>query len=124
VANFLAQQGKKVAIVEMLDSIGLDMDSYVLKILRAELAERNVKILTSLKIDEVTDQGVILIDRDWNRTLHRADSVVLALGQRPNHALAEELAGKVKTISVIGDARLPRKIKDAISEGFLTAYHL
>lgn len=124
VGNFLAQQDKKVTIVEMLEMVGLDMERYTLNVLLAELAERDVKILTSVKVDEITDDGVVVIDKDRNKTLHKADTVVLALGLTQLESLAGELKGKVKEVYTIGDAKLPRRIIEAISEGFVTAYNL
>lgn len=124
VANYLAQQDKKVTIVEMLDTVGLDMDSWIWVCLSSELAERNVRILKSTKIEEITDQGVLLIDKSWDRIVLRADNVVLALGLKRKDSLKEELEGKVKEVRVIGDANLPRRIQEAIYEGFLAAYNL
>jgi len=100
------------------------MDSWIWICLSAELAKRNVKILTSRKIDEITDEGVVLIDKNWNKTLHKADTVVLALGLRGLGGLAEELDGKIKEVYTIGDAKLPRHMKEAISEGYVIAYNL
>jgi 2,4-dienoyl-CoA reductase-like NADH-dependent reductase (Old Yellow Enzyme family)/thioredoxin reductase len=124
VANYLAQQNKKVTIVEMLDTVGLDMDSWIWVCLSAELAEKNVKILKSTKIEGITDQGVLLIDKSWNRIVLRADNVVLALGLKREDSLAKELEGKLKEVYLIGDAKLPRRIQEAIYEGYLTAYNL
>jgi len=124
VANHLAQQDKKVTIVEMLDSVGLDMDSWIWVCLSAELAEKNVRILKSTKIEEIAEDGVVLIDKSWNRTVLKADHVVLALGLKRFDGLTRELEGKVREIRVIGDAKMPRRIQEAIYEGFLTAYNL
>jgi 2,4-dienoyl-CoA reductase-like NADH-dependent reductase (Old Yellow Enzyme family)/thioredoxin reductase len=124
VANYLAQQKKKVTIVEMLDTVGLDMDSWIWKHLSAELEKRNVKIMTSMKIDEITDQGIIVIDRNCNKIFLKSDNVVLALGLRGSNDLSGKLEGKVKKVFTIGDAKLPRRIRESISEGYITAYNL
>ena len=124
VANFLAQQDKRVTIIEMLDAIGVDMEIYTLNVLRSELDEKDVKILTSVKLGEIIDEGLIGIDEGGNKTAYKADSIVLALGLSGSHELTEDLNGKVKEIYTIGDAKLPRQIRDAISEGFITAYNL
>jgi 2,4-dienoyl-CoA reductase (NADPH2) len=43
---------------------------------------------------------------------------VLALGsERPNDAIYKNLEGKVSELYVIGDARQPREIVDAVYEG-------
>jgi 2,4-dienoyl-CoA reductase-like NADH-dependent reductase (Old Yellow Enzyme family)/thioredoxin reductase len=124
VANFLAQRNKKVTIVEMLDTVGQDLDSWVWVCLSAELAEKNVKIVKSTKTEEITGEGVVLADRNWNKTFLKADSVVLALGLKPAGDLAREIKGKVKEIYIIGDAQQPRRIQEAVYQGFLTAYNL
>jgi len=124
VANYLAQQNKKVTIVEMLDNVGLDMDSWIWVCLSAELAEKGVKILTSTKIEEISEEGIVLLDKAWNKTVLRADNVVLALGLKRFDSLAKELEGKVREVCVIGDAKMPRRIQEAIYEGFFTAYNL
>lgn len=46
------------------------------------------------------------------------DMAVLACGYRPNDGLAVELEGRVKDLSVIGDAEAPRKILTAVHEGY------
>lgn len=48
------------------------------------------------------------------------DKVVIAAGYLSNNELEDELEGKVKDLSVIGDAASPRKILDAVHE----AYHM
>ena len=124
VANFLAQRGKKVTIVEMLDNVGQDMDSWVWVCLSAELSDKDVKILKSTKIEEITNDGVVVMDRNWKKTFLKADSVVLALGLKPSDGLAREIEGKVKKMCLIGDAERPRRIQDAVYEGFLAGYNL
>jgi hypothetical protein len=43
---------------------------------------------------------------------------VFAVGSRSNDALARRLQGKVKSIFLVGDCVEPRRIVDAITEGF------
>ncbi|MFH1953796.1 MAG: FAD-dependent oxidoreductase [Pseudomonadota bacterium] len=124
VANFLAQQNKNVTIIEMLAAIGVDMEQYTLNVLLGELKDKNVNILTSVQISEFTDAGIVIVDKSGNKTMHKADTVVLALGLSRSTGLAEELEGRVEEIYTIGDAKQPRKIREAISEGFMTAYNL
>ena len=110
--------------MEMLNRIGHDMESWTWNALRAELAEGGVKILTSVKVDEITDRGVTLIDKNWSKILVKAETVVVALGLQPVDSLASELQGKIQTIYTIGDAKSPRRIREAISDGFNIAFDL
>ena len=45
------------------------------------------------------------------------DTIVLAMGTRPNTVLRDKLQGSSIAIFVIGDAKVPRKAVDAIAEG-------
>lgn len=123
-ANYLATDKKEVVIVEMLDTVGADMERWIWNALSSELADRNVEILTSMKIIEITDEGVVLVNKNWEKSFHKADTVVLAVGFSPLDTLSGELAGKVEEVYTIGDASFPRRIIDAIYEGFKTAYNL
>ncbi|GAI23903.1 unnamed protein product, partial [marine sediment metagenome] len=47
-----------------------------------------------------------------------ADTVVLAMGMVPDKDLLTGLEGKVPMVHVIGDCLEPRRIAEAIEEGF------
>jgi isopropylmalate/homocitrate/citramalate synthase len=49
---------------------------------------------------------------------------VLALGSKPNRDLAQALEKKGIKFFEIGDAKSPRKIFDAVQEGFFVASEL
>jgi hypothetical protein len=51
------------------------------------------------------------------------DSIVLATGFMSSNDMKKELEGKVPLISV-GDCQQPGNIREAIQDGFLTAYSL
>jgi pyruvate/2-oxoglutarate dehydrogenase complex dihydrolipoamide dehydrogenase (E3) component len=123
-ASYLAKQGKRVTIVEMLDTVGADIEPACMSALRDELAEDRVNILTGKKVVAFTDNGVIVSDRQDNRTVLQTDVAVLALGVQPVNELAAALTGKVKELYVIGDAKKPAKIHDAVSEAFTLAFRL
>ncbi|MFC2006496.1 FAD-dependent oxidoreductase [Chloroflexota bacterium] len=79
-ALYLAQRGKKVTIVEILDSVMRDMfwvnRTHLLKL----LADTNVRILTGTNVLEITYEGMVVADKDGKRSTLKADTVVLALG--------------------------------------------
>lgn len=121
-ADFLAEQGKRVTIVEMLDAIGTNIESWTLLALKNELAEGDVKIMTGAKLDMVTDDGAIVTDKSGRKTSLEANTVVLAMGVKSVNELSRELEGKVKELYIVGDAKQPRRIRWAISEGYVVAY--
>ena len=52
------------------------------------------------------------------------DSVVLAVGMKPNNALAEELQGKVVEVYTVGDCVQAGRIVNATESAFLVAQKL
>ena len=123
-ASYLAKRKNRVTIVEMMESIGRDIEMTSLSALRDELQQDNVTIVTGRKVDAITESGVVVTDNEGNRTILPMDIAVLALGVAPVNDLAAELAGKVEELYSVGDARKPAKIHDAVSDAFVLAYHL
>ncbi len=85
------------------------------------LDEADVEILTETSALEVTDEGVTIADKHGKRSTLEADTVALAVGFKPDGKLSEALADKVPEIYTIGDCVEPRKVINAIWEGFHTA---
>ncbi|MFC1909588.1 FAD-dependent oxidoreductase, partial [Chloroflexota bacterium] len=115
----LAKKGKSVIVIEESDQFGSDVEASTLVELSTEIEKGNVRILTSVKIDEITDVGVVLIDKSGDKNLHEADTVVIALELAPSDSnLINELKGKVKEVYAIGDVKSFGRIMMAISEGY------
>jgi len=124
VANFLAQKGKRVTVIEMLDSVATDIHSMVRVGLLEELDKYGVKTLTGLKFEALIKNGVEAVDRESRKVRLQADTIIFALGARAKDELAKDLKGRVKELHIIGDAKQPRRIRDAISEGYMAAYEI
>jgi len=120
-AVYLSRRGKKVTVVEMMPRLVPEGASFIAKMGLLNLVkESDVEVLTSTKLLEVTGEGAVVSSDGVERVL-QADSVVLALGFRPMSWLRDELEGKVPELHVIGDCNQPRKILDAMWEGFHTS---
>ena len=124
VANFLAQQGKMVTVVEMLDLVATDIHSMVRVGLLEELDKYGVEILTGVRFEALTEEGVEAVDRESRKVRLQADTIIFALGARAKDELAKDLKGRVKELHIIGDAKQPRRIREAISEGYITGYDI
>ncbi len=124
-ALLLAEKGKKVTIIEESDLIGRTMEANTMAVLKAEIKAGNVKVLTSTRVSEINDAGVVVIDAKGDKTEHETETVIVALDLAPTTStLAAELADKVNELYVIGDAKAFLRIKNAIAEGFVTASNL
>lgn len=123
-AVHLAMTGRRVSIVEMLENIATDLPLPNRQQLLKMLIENRVDVLTNTMLVEVTDEGIIVVDKNGKRTLIKADTVVLSLGLKPRREgleLLEALAGKIPELYPIGDCVHPRKIINAVWDAFRTA---
>ena len=121
-ALYLAEKGKRVTIVEMLERILRDVFESNRQYLFKMLAENSVCVLTESSLGRVTDEGAVIINkrRRYEAEL-KADTVVLALGLKPEKDLFKALEGKVAEIHSIGDCQEPRRIMDAVWDAYNTA---
>jgi len=117
-AEFLAQQGKEVVVVEQLKRVGADMGATVRWHLMNRLKGQKVEVLTSTQVGEIGPEGVVTVLRNGREeTLRGFDAIVLACGARPRNEVTAQIGGKVKELYVIGDAAKARKGLDAMREG-------
>jgi 2,4-dienoyl-CoA reductase (NADPH2) len=79
-----------------------------------------VELRPGTKLVEITDDAVI-VETAQGRESVIADTVIMAVGSKSlNHLAGEAGMAGVETV-VIGDAKSPRKIAEAIREGFEAA---
>lgn len=118
-AKYLCSQNKNVHIVEMMDAIGKDYG--------ATFVGHNISFLTKKGVVSHLNSKVVSVEKGKvileNGTI-AADSVVVAVGYEPNAKLTEKLQTVFPIVYTIGDAKSPRRVLDAISEGFETANQL
>ncbi len=122
VGLFLAEQGKEVIFVEMLDEF-MNGLLPLEKILYADrLGKQKVSVRTGQRLERVHDKGAIIIDRYGKREDISADNVVIAAGFTSNRNLIEQLEAETNMeVYEAGDCVKPRKLFDAIHEGNLAA---
>ena len=120
-ALYLAQKGKKLTIIETLNGVMLNMYSANRMHLLKLLADADVNILTETKCLEIRDNGITIADKYGKRSTLEADTVVLAVGLKSTEGLLEALKDKIPEVYAIGDCVEPRKVINAIWEGFRTA---
>jgi 2,4-dienoyl-CoA reductase-like NADH-dependent reductase (Old Yellow Enzyme family)/thioredoxin reductase len=119
----VAEQGKRVTFVEMLDTFMNNITPDEKVVYQERFATRDVTIRTGRRLAQVTATGVTVVDRYGCPEDIPADSVVLAAGFRPDRGLLDDLARELPELQVLeaGDCVRPRKIFDAIHEGHLAA---
>ncbi len=110
----LADEGKNVTIVEMLEKIGADIGVSTRWTVLMYLREKGVKMLTKTKAVEIKPNAVVVESEDGVKEIE-CDTAILAVGTKPNDGLYESLKGRVEVYR-IGDCVEPRKALDAIHE--------
>jgi NAD(H)-dependent 7beta-hydroxy-3-oxo-delta4-cholenoic acid oxidoreductase len=124
-AEFLANPGdhpllgpNNVTVVEMLDSVGMDLAPDMRALLMKSLRENGVRILTSATVKEILDDGLVISTADGKEeTLGGIDRIILAMGAKSVDVLSKKIKDKAAEVYVIGDAKQPRKALEAIAEG-------
>ncbi|MGB9661892.1 MAG: FAD-dependent oxidoreductase [Moorellaceae bacterium] len=116
----LALKGKNVTIIDMLSEQEIAGDCPIINRLGLMLLlqKNNVKFITEVKLEEITDNGPMVIDKKWNRYVIPADTVVLSLGFVPQTEVVDKFLDLAPDVYVIGDCKEPRNLKAAIHEGF------
>lgn len=124
VADFLAENGSKVTVIRRQSEIGAELvfseKAYVMQ----KFVEYDVQKRTNVSAQEITEEGVVVMDRNWNKELIRADHVVIAMGGKSDRSLADQLEGTIEELYLVGDAKAPRKVYDAIAEGAHVAHRI
>ena len=120
----LASGHKAVSVIEMLPQIAPGIFP---AIRNDELSRlQDAELLPGCRLTEIRDGNIVLEQADGTITEKECDSVVLALGVRPDHTLTRQLKEAFLDIPVLeaGDARKGGRIATAVREGYEAAYRL
>ncbi len=122
-AAHLGMQQRATTIVEMMPELCRDLDGVNKYNLMKILNEYQVQSYTGTKVIEILESGVTVENEDGQFTIP-AETVVLALGYKPDNGLAEELKAVYPDVRVIGGAVKTSNALTAIHEGFHTGFNL
>jgi 2,4-dienoyl-CoA reductase-like NADH-dependent reductase (Old Yellow Enzyme family)/thioredoxin reductase len=122
----LAQQGKKVTVIDMVGQMEIAGDAPFLNKLglMGLLYQHGVQFRMEVKLDEITDSGAMVIDKQWNRFEIPADFVILSLGFKPRTKELKAFQELAPDVHVIGDCVNPSNLKHAIHDAFNVAVEI
>lgn len=123
-AEFLADKGKNVTIVEMQSDIALDVEARTRSFLLNRLDNKNIKVIVNATLKEFISGGAKINIQGKEETITDIDSIVLAVGYKSNNKLSKALKELNIEHLTIGDCVKPRNIMSAIHEGFLAAMEI
>ncbi len=123
-ALWLAKQGRKTTIVEMLPEPLITppplFNANKLMLLDL-LALNGVKLEVNTTVQEIVDDGIVAVDKYLKQSMTQADTIVLAVGLEPEDQLYKLLIGKVANLYALGDCQNPRRIMGAIWDAYEVA---
>ena len=87
-------------------------------------AKQNITTVTGRKVVSISEDGVTVADKNNETTVIASDSVVYAIGMRPNNHLVDELRDSAPFVRAVGDCVRARKVSPAIYEAYYAAVNL
>ncbi|MGA3084105.1 MAG: FAD-dependent oxidoreductase [Thermodesulfobacteriota bacterium] len=123
-ADFLSEQGSQVTLVEILERSPVRKITSHGFMVHQRLQDRKCRLLFSTALTVIGDGKVEIETKGETSTLSPVDQVVLAVGLKPRDELKEVLEALKIPYVVIGDARQPRRIFEAVEEGARAAWEL
>lgn len=117
-AEALGADGKAVSVVEERERIGWDViptwkwrhDKWI--------KEFSIQVYAAARVEEVSERGVRIRNREGEKSLIEADTIVQAGPRKAQQDLLGLIEFSVDELYIIGDAVRPRSIHNAIHEGF------
>lgn len=123
-AEFIAEKGGKVTLIEQLPVICPDMGASSRYSLCKALKDLGVVILTNSKAIKIVKDGVIIADSS-GECLLKADAVVTAVGLYPERKILDKLVkADFYKVRAVGDCVEPKSILRAVHEGAHTALQI
>jgi len=118
-AEYLAEKGKRVSVVEILGQIAADAESNARKLLTQRLAERKVLLYTRSRVQRFEGNRAFGVNESGEKFEVPADVVVAAMGSQSCTLAIKGLEKMRPTPEVytIGDCRQAGKIMQAIHDG-------
>ncbi len=122
--NLLHKSGRNITIVEMLPRFAENVGRTSRWSLMKSIRLMNIKCKSNSKLIEITDDAVIIEDGDGSTASIPADTVIVAVGVSPVDSLLKSANDESIHVIAIGDVKSPRKLSDAVLEGFEAALNI
>lgn len=115
----------KVTIVEALPNILMTVQHQIAndQNLKRMVSDSDIDVYCSAKVTSIED-GFVKCEKNGEEFVIECDHVVLAVGYKPNNPMEDELLDSGIDVRAIGDAVEPRKIVNAVHEGFFFARYM
>jgi pyruvate/2-oxoglutarate dehydrogenase complex dihydrolipoamide dehydrogenase (E3) component len=118
-AEQLAVSDHEIVVVELLEDVARDMEAITRKMTLTRLQGLPVEVHTRTRLLSLEDGEALVRDESTGgeRSLGSFDSVLVAVGNRSYDPFSAALQETGLEVEVVGDAREPGQIWDAIQDG-------
>jgi 2-enoate reductase len=132
VADFLAEKSRQVEMLTHFSSINTHwglmthMIGTHIPVIWDRLKRNGVTVTPLAMVKSIEGTTVTIADviTGEERIVRDVDTIVMATGYRSNNRLFQELRGQVGELYAVGDCALPRRVLDAINEGYMKAFDI
>lgn len=119
--NDLFPRNREIILLEMADGIMLQESGPGRSLLTQRMMKKGIQIHCKAKVEKVEAEKIYYTENGEEHCILDADTLVLAMGYRPDSKLEETLKKANVSYHLIGDAKKVGNIKDAITEGYQIA---
>lgn len=123
-ACFIAEQGKEVYLLEMLEEIGADISLFYKILLFDKMQELGIKLHPVTTVMSVEGETVIAEHKGNKKEFKGMDTIVIAAGYEPDQKLLSQLTGNKYEVFSVGDCKEVRKMLEAVHEGFECGFQI
>ncbi|RLB35666.1 MAG: hypothetical protein DRH12_16520 [Deltaproteobacteria bacterium] len=121
--SLLHKPGRRITVIDMIPRLAENVGNTARWSLLKSLRLLGVQLRTKTKLVQIEDDSVLLETEQGTEKIP-ADTVVMAVGAQSVNSLAKRLEDSGIPVITIGDAKSPRKITEAIKEGFQEALNI
>lgn len=116
-ALHLAQDGKEVTVIEMMDRVCPDANPRYRPLLMTQL-DKHVTYKTGMRGMHITEEGIVCADNSETETLFKTDTIICAAGQKPLTSIVEGLRDCAPEVIEIGDCVKAGNVTEAVFRGY------
>jgi 2,4-dienoyl-CoA reductase (NADPH2) len=120
-AEFLVKRGRKVTIIDTADELGEGLAPERKTRLFMWFRKKEVPLFGGVKIEEISEKGLVFTSKDGIKQIIEADNIIPALPLSPDTAVLKSFEGQAAEIYAIGDCQKPALIPDAVAAGWQIA---
>lgn len=119
-ALYIAGKKKQaqVTVIDMLPELASNVRIIPRLAILAIMDNAGVKSRLGCAVQEITEKGVLVIDKNFRKSIIEADSVVLAIGYASRRKESKELLKVIPEAVAAGDCEKVGLVGDAIRDGF------